>query len=513
LLKECLAKSWGERLASAPIDEVMRFSEAGLLLGAGTVLAPSIGRGEVRLEGREPRLLALLAAAHRRAPAAGSLTHLRKAAQRWNEGEADLAAIHLALSGVSRLGKPRADAQRLFLADGLLEAGLAASAIFDALGLGSSNAKALSKYSPNQPRVPAGSGRASGEWTSAGTAAPVEGRPAARRAATARRAAAQGPHQTPKPLAPTGRTSPPLGPRPSGGDRLAVRTRTPAPHIPAGAIAIGGPVEGIDLAGMTAGAVARLAAFVAGVEGVSALAAGAAWTAGLGVLFFPEGMATSKWVNIGGPGNISYFRSLWVAGLTLRYTGADGVQRTLGLAPGPDGGERDPSGRTVARWTKIAGKMALLISLAALPGLENDGPQLCPNEEKDRPGGDRGRAYEDFVKKLFNPDRPTPSGFAYKFLDPVTGNAVMIDDCQWETGVLAEYKGPNFAHHLLKNDPVWRGMEKTLTEQAIRQVQAKGNRHLIWIVDERPLAAFLTLRFRKLDLPIEVEWLPMSEAD
>jgi hypothetical protein len=174
LLADRLGKAWRARQASAPIDAVMRFSDEGLVLGAGTVLAPAEEpSGGVRLKGLEPRLVALLAAAHRRTPSASSLTHLRKAARRWNEGERDLATIHLALSGLDRLRRPDADARRLFLADQLLRAGLAADALLGALDLGPAATGPLAKYSPEQPRVPAGSGRASGEWTSTGAGTPA----------------------------------------------------------------------------------------------------------------------------------------------------------------------------------------------------------------------------------------------------------------------------------------------------------------------------------------------------
>jgi hypothetical protein len=137
MLADQLAKAWRERRGSVAIDAAMRFSDEGLVLGAGTVLAPTGDSGrDVSIEPAEPRLRALLAAAHRRPPAAGALAHLRKAAQRWNEGADVLAAMHLALSGLGRLERPRADAHRLFLADGLLKSGLEAGAIIAAIEAG-----------------------------------------------------------------------------------------------------------------------------------------------------------------------------------------------------------------------------------------------------------------------------------------------------------------------------------------------------------------------------------------
>jgi len=160
MLAKQLAKAWDARERQPLADAEMRFNAEGLVLGAGTVLAPA-GRAprEVRVDPRDPRLAVLLTAAHLAPPTAVQLAHLAKAADSWQGGEDALAAMHLALSGLSRLVRPGADAHRLFLADGLLKAGINPSAVLAAL-------EPLTKYDPDQPRVPAGSGRTSGEWTS-----------------------------------------------------------------------------------------------------------------------------------------------------------------------------------------------------------------------------------------------------------------------------------------------------------------------------------------------------------
>jgi hypothetical protein len=144
----------------------MRFSNVGLVLGAETILAPARASArDVTVDVTDRRLVALLAAAHLRRPASLDLAHIHKAADRWRAGDDALVAMHLALSRLSHLADPVRDAQRLFLADGLLKAGFSANTIVKALDLDASPAGRVSKYSPDQPRVPAGSGRASGEWT------------------------------------------------------------------------------------------------------------------------------------------------------------------------------------------------------------------------------------------------------------------------------------------------------------------------------------------------------------
>jgi hypothetical protein len=56
----------------------------------------------------------------------------------------------------------------MFLADGLLKGGVDADAVIAAVESLASGHGRLQKYDPNQPRVAAGSGRTSGQWTSDG---------------------------------------------------------------------------------------------------------------------------------------------------------------------------------------------------------------------------------------------------------------------------------------------------------------------------------------------------------
>jgi hypothetical protein len=173
MLADRLRKAWDNRRKSMAVDAVMRFSEEGLVLGAGTILSAASHAGrDVSINPDEPRLVALLSAAHQRRPATNSLLHLRKAAERWNDGEDALAAMHLALSRLDRLKQPEADAHRLFLADGLLNNGVEADTITAAIEANAADIAGLDKYSPDQPRVPAGSGQTSGEWTATGAGAP-----------------------------------------------------------------------------------------------------------------------------------------------------------------------------------------------------------------------------------------------------------------------------------------------------------------------------------------------------
>jgi hypothetical protein len=159
VLDEQLRAAWHARERAVPINPVLNLAPEGLVLGAGTVLLPAEARRRLTsLRGQEARVLALLSAAYGRAVAPSVLGNIERAAKSWREGDDCLAYIHLAHTGLNALSDNRVAACRLFIADGLMKAGVSPRAIFEAL--------AVEKvYNPAEPRVPAGSGRTSGEWT------------------------------------------------------------------------------------------------------------------------------------------------------------------------------------------------------------------------------------------------------------------------------------------------------------------------------------------------------------
>jgi hypothetical protein len=158
--------AWQARLRVAPIASALTLTTEGLVLGAGTVLvAATAPRRLTSLRGQEPRVLALLAAAYGKPIAPSVLGNIEHAAKAWRDGDDCLAHIHLAHTGLRPFDDSRASAYRLFLADGALRAGASPRDVFKALHLGISSTDAVGKYSPDQPRVPKGSGRTSGEWT------------------------------------------------------------------------------------------------------------------------------------------------------------------------------------------------------------------------------------------------------------------------------------------------------------------------------------------------------------
>jgi hypothetical protein len=181
VLEEQLRKDWHARERAVPIQPIMTFTPAGLVLGAGTVLIPSAGPRRLHSpHGRQARVLALLSAACGRAVAPSVLGNIERAVKSWRDGEECLAYIHLAHSRLQVPSDVRSAAYRLFVAEHAMNAGLSASAVFQALNIDRSYIDAVEKaYNPAEPRVPAGSGRTSGEWTdseqTSGTAVALEG--------------------------------------------------------------------------------------------------------------------------------------------------------------------------------------------------------------------------------------------------------------------------------------------------------------------------------------------------
>jgi hypothetical protein len=169
MLLETLRADWAARAAHARVSALPEFTDGALTLGAGTKLAET--RADRRDEAAEgERAVALVSVALGRPLDASAATHVRRALAKVREGDAPLALTHLALAGVGGLDDPREDARRLFIADGLMKAGVTPASIVAALRAPSIQADLDRAYDPNQPRVPAGNGRPSGQWTSGDSA-------------------------------------------------------------------------------------------------------------------------------------------------------------------------------------------------------------------------------------------------------------------------------------------------------------------------------------------------------
>ncbi|MGO9132691.1 MAG: hypothetical protein ACLP8A_01405 [Methylovirgula sp.] len=181
---ETLKKRFDERVSHRAISYAIEINDAGLVFGAGTVLARMTQdpRDAPRLDLNtdRQRVVALLAVAYGRPVSPDVFRHIEGASEQWRRGDRALADIRLAFARLPRLDD-RADAFRLFRAEDLLERGVSPWALMLAFGFDPAVAN-LAKYDPNQPRVPAGNGRQSGEWGDGGGAAspaePAHTRPA-----------------------------------------------------------------------------------------------------------------------------------------------------------------------------------------------------------------------------------------------------------------------------------------------------------------------------------------------
>jgi len=166
-----LRKGWETRVRTTSIEPTPSITEAGLVLGAGTVLARRItdrqGRPALAIDGNEERIAALLAVAYGSAIAPETISHIRRASERYARGEVGLALIHLARTGLPRLSGPKGAAYRLFIGEALLEGGLAPHDLLKAAGGIDPSVldRVVKGFNVAEPRIPAGNGIESGEWT------------------------------------------------------------------------------------------------------------------------------------------------------------------------------------------------------------------------------------------------------------------------------------------------------------------------------------------------------------
>jgi hypothetical protein len=169
---EQLQARWEARVRAASIEPALAFTEAGLTFGAGTVLAKRIAVGRSRpmlaIAGNEERILALLAVAYGRSVKSVAIDHIRRAGAHYACGEIGLALIHLARARLPRFADPKGAAYRVFIGEALLDDGLAPRDLLKICDIDPSILDWIKKdFDPAEPRIPAGNGIESGEWTNA----------------------------------------------------------------------------------------------------------------------------------------------------------------------------------------------------------------------------------------------------------------------------------------------------------------------------------------------------------
>jgi hypothetical protein len=455
---DALRERFEKRLWSRPISHAAEIGDDGLILGAGTILArmtrDAFGAPRLAVEEDEDRLIALLAAAHG-SPASPELRrHLESASDYWRRGEKALANIRLAYAALPRL-EDRADAYRLFLAEELLDSGMSPGALMKRLGFEPST-RGFVKYDPNQPRVPAGNGRQSGRWGSAGGAGQDNKTPAHGVAP----AAAQNTAQI---LAPT-----------------AARAAGSAEALSA-ARGIGTLAQGLFEA-------VESSAFLAGLGRLAAAAGGPAITLGAVLIPTPAGRVSEG--NIPGEPDLHYSFDEPAGMLRLYHEGENGRETIAYASQDAHGIFVDDETRVpIARYVKGA----LVFDADSLPSEatdqaaeeSRDEPKLCPDPGPDDPhdASERAWAYQEQISRLNNPQRPLIRGEAVSLFNRSLKDWVAFDDCRESDGTMIEAKGPAFARLLRYKFGIANLKERWL-RQANRQVGAAGSRDIEWYFAE-----------------------------
>ena len=426
---EILRKRWDEHFSLLPFHSAVEINDEGLVFGAGTVLArmtrDRFGEPVLAVDADEERFLALLLAVYGRPVPREIIKYVARASDQWRRGDKCLAHIELAFARLPRL-ESREDGYRLFLAEALLEETFSPRRLMRELGV-DPNTNAFRKgYDPNEPRVLAGNGDVSGQWTKGNNGSGNSGT----------KQGADGETR--------GKTT---GPRP------------------------------VRLAFLQAPAAAETAAALIAALGVATFFAG--------TIFIPKRSEERVQGTLVGAPDLAYLYVPALKALTIERTNPDWTRSVFGADIGPDDGIYDS--RTQKRvgtqvWNGLALDHDAVVQ--ALDGddararARSEGPKLCPRPEKDRtpPDDEFARLYQEYVGFKVNQELKPPlsADLAYFLHNPVTGKEVSFDHCQLSTKIMIDAKG-----HYESMLRFQRGRDELAEEwikQATRQIEAaKGN--------------------------------------
>jgi hypothetical protein len=479
LTGEALEKAWRDQAGLGPLTPLMAFGPDGLTLGAGTVLAPleDLNSADLPDPFSEARLCALLSAAYRQPIDSQAIRYIRRGAVSWRDGDKAMAAMHLAMTGLTPLRDVKGAARRLFMADALMKSGTEPDTILRALSLlGGAGEDALTRYDDQENRNPKGSGRVSGRWALQGAAGAqsVDIKP-------------QKPNSA--------------GIRPAFAPSPPASVRAP-PNVGTGAAQAA--EDG------AADVLADPEAFAALASRAARLSAPAVF---FSVLLIPSNRTSPDKIAIPGYPNMHLERGIGALRWHFIYKDREGDRQSTGEQDG--GFITTVEGKIVGRIDHRGNVVLVTAALVAVTGAmtADDGPDLCPAQEPDRPGqGDTGEArdYENRVKRVVNPYRPTPNALAYYLKNPESRDGrVSFDDCQHETGIMVEAKGPGFSR-ILKEAQASEAREKSkfminninkgLIRQGVLQVGAakmSTNRPIVWFCHDEAAREYIKERFRE----------------
>ena len=472
MLIERLRREWSDHCEDSRIDTLIKVTADGLRLGAGTILVGPDPRVRPEVPSDDLRLRALLATAYGVSIAAEALGHVQLAGHCWLEGKIDRAELHIALARLPRLNHPEQTAERLFLADGIMEAGIQPEEILSVLSENESTQKA---YNSDQPRVPAGSGRPSGQWTASSNS-----------------------------------TSEP--PPPSSEDCASV---------------VAGPAwDGSAIEALLNGGKARLSTLLAGLSWEEFVSLGlfatrfAGPTAALGYVFVPSDMGLREAGEVKGIPGLSYRWNRDETHMQLSYAPPGSPTMTLTVTLGEGERFRDSRGNVVAA-ALPNGSLIIDPAAAGVIAAARTKGSLCPNETKDYYGdgpSGGGTAFSLVAKEFVNPGHPTPPGMGYGLTNPLTGRAIIFDDCQLKTGRLFEFKG--YYTFYTKNPDAFKNSSRpTISQrrlnQSMNQLNAAKGRPITWLFSNQTDADFTRALFLSADAGrerIDIDVLPWERV-
>jgi hypothetical protein len=258
------------------------------------------------------------------------------------------------------------------------------------------------------------------------------------------------------------------------------------PRVPAGSGTISGEwTRGLtlveELSESAAAFLGRLALEALGPEAVSAAVS-------FGLLFIPSPNNSRVEGEVSGVAGLTYTWNRDETELHFTYDSGGTVLHTF-TAHLEDDQFVDDKGRIVGR--ALAGG-SVVIDPAAISSdlVDEDEPKLCPAPGPDKPGGsERGRDYEDYVKKVVNPDNPTPRGLGYQLPNPQKGGRLTnYDDCEHTTGTMVEAKGEY--EGVLAFPQGNSSVADDWIDQSGDQVAASGGRPIRWYFAEAASADF-----------------------
>jgi hypothetical protein len=341
----------------------------------------------------------------------------------------------------------------LFITESAMKAGMSPRAIFQALKIGGPYVDAIEKaYNPDEPRIPAGSGEPSGEWTNG---------------------AAGGGDDSAQTTASTDSAQ---------DSSLLGRMPAPAPSF---------------LGTLDAAQVAELGAYAARMLGPIGAAAAA-----FGLLFIPSPNNVRVEGEVPEMPGLRYSWNRDETLLHLTYAAPDGGQRIFSVQLDGDVFS-DAQGRVVGR---VLSDSTVAIDAAAVSSdlVDDDEPRLCPDTAKDKRTNELGLDYENYIKSIVNPENPTPSYMGYVLSN--IARPVSFDDCEHSTGTMVEIKD-GYAG-FLNSDWGKVFVAGIFMKQAMDQVQAVGGRPLRWYFSQKAVADYAEKIFDDAGLNIKVKFEP-----